>query len=374
MKSNNTIILILLTFLIGCFNEGISQKEMVKNREEQTGTVKAEGKAFLEANRNKAGVTTLPSGLQYEVMKSGYGLSPKLTDKVKTHYLGTLIDGKKFDSSYDRGEPPIFNINKVIIGWTEALQLMKEGDKWRIFIPNDLAYGEKGAGKYFSVIFVSYYLNFSFTQLKDSYFYINGMKMIKIPDKDYYMGETEVTIGQYLTFCKATNSHWPMWLEAGSIYNIHTGSEKERYSDMSENNTNFPVISVSWHDAVAYCNWAKVRLPTESEWEYAAKGGQSYIYAGSNDLNEVGWYVSNSSFKVHAVKGKKKNGFELYDMSGNLAEWTATFDGNNPVVRGGYYSDMDYYCRIKEGRSPFYESTDRRGEVGFRVLSPFAQK
>lgn len=100
------------------------------------------GNDFLEANKTKEGVVTLPSGLQYIVMKEGDGPQPQLTDKVTTHYHGTLIDGKIFDSSVDRGEPISFPVNGVIAGWTEALQLMKVGSKWKLFIPSQLAYGE----------------------------------------------------------------------------------------------------------------------------------------------------------------------------------------------------------------------------------------
>jgi len=105
-----------------------------------------EGEAFLAENAKKTGVKVLPSGLQYKVIKSGAGKSPKLTDSVKVHYHGTLINGTVFDSSVQRGEPITFAVNQVIPGWTEALQLMKEGDKWQLFIPSKLAYGERGAG------------------------------------------------------------------------------------------------------------------------------------------------------------------------------------------------------------------------------------
>jgi len=107
---------------------------------------KKEGEAFLAGNKNKEGVVTVPSGLQYKVMKQGSGKKPKLTDTVTTHYKGTLIDGTEFDSSYRRGQPVSFQVNGVIAGWTEALQLMEEGAKWQLFIPSPLAYGERGAG------------------------------------------------------------------------------------------------------------------------------------------------------------------------------------------------------------------------------------
>ncbi|CCY16578.1 peptidyl-prolyl cis-trans isomerase [Prevotella sp. CAG:755] len=107
---------------------------------------RVEGEAFLAENAKKEGIVTLPSGLQYEVITSGTGRKPKATDKVKCHYEGTLIDGTVFDSSYRRGEPAVFPLNGVIKGWTEGLQLMSEGAKYRFYIPFALAYGANGAG------------------------------------------------------------------------------------------------------------------------------------------------------------------------------------------------------------------------------------
>lgn len=113
----------------------------------QAGAANAQkGKAFLEANKQKPGVVTTKSGLQYKVLKQGTGATPKATDTVKTHYTGTLIDGTVFDSSVERGEPATFPVNGVIAGWTEALQLMKVGSKYQLFVPAELAYGERGAG------------------------------------------------------------------------------------------------------------------------------------------------------------------------------------------------------------------------------------
>jgi len=106
---------------------------------------KKEGAAYLAANKKKKGVVTLDSGLQYKVLKSGKGKSPKLTDTVVTNYHGTLINGKVFDSSYDRGKAVSFPVNAVIKGWTEALMKMRVGDKWELVIPSNLAYGEQGA-------------------------------------------------------------------------------------------------------------------------------------------------------------------------------------------------------------------------------------
>ena len=108
---------------------------------------KKAGEEFLNINKGKAGVVTLPSGLQYQVLQKGEGPKPTASDKVKCHYHGTLINGAVFYSSVQRGEPAVFGVSQVIPGWVEALQLMPVGSKWRLFIPSDLAYGEHGAGE-----------------------------------------------------------------------------------------------------------------------------------------------------------------------------------------------------------------------------------
>lgn len=115
-------------------------------RAEQGKAAKAEGEKFLAENGKKEGVVTLKSGLQYEVLREGNGKKPKATDQVKCHYEGTLINGQVFDSSYKRNEPAVFPLNQVIPGWTEGLQLMQEGAKYRFYIPYILAYSESGAG------------------------------------------------------------------------------------------------------------------------------------------------------------------------------------------------------------------------------------
>jgi FKBP-type peptidyl-prolyl cis-trans isomerase len=107
---------------------------------------RAEGQSFLAENKTKEGVKTTASGLQYKVITSGTGKSPALTDRTTVHYTGKLIDGTVFDSSVTRGTPSTFGLTEVIAGWTEALQLMHEGDKWVLFIPENLAYGERGRG------------------------------------------------------------------------------------------------------------------------------------------------------------------------------------------------------------------------------------
>jgi len=126
------------------------QKEMAAKQAEKRKALaeknKKEGDAFLAANKGKDGIKTLPSGLQYKVITEGTGKTPKATDTVVTNYRGTLIDGTEFDSSYQRKTPATFKVNGVIKGWTEALQLMKEGAKWQLFVPSEIAYGERGAG------------------------------------------------------------------------------------------------------------------------------------------------------------------------------------------------------------------------------------
>jgi FKBP-type peptidyl-prolyl cis-trans isomerase FklB len=122
------------------------QQEVSQKQQSKSSGNKKAGEDFLAQNKNKDGVKTLPSGLQYQVLEPGKGKSPSKSDNVTTHYHGTLIDGTVFDSSYERGQPATFPVNGVIAGWTEALQLMQEGAKWRLFIPSNLAYGSRGAG------------------------------------------------------------------------------------------------------------------------------------------------------------------------------------------------------------------------------------
>jgi len=120
--------------------------QMKQKKESEASNNQAEGEAFLRENAKKSGVITTASGLQYEVIRKGTGPKPKLTDTVVTHYTGTLLDGKIFDSSYKRNAPATFPVNGVIKGWTEALQLMETGSKWKLYIPSGLGYGARGAG------------------------------------------------------------------------------------------------------------------------------------------------------------------------------------------------------------------------------------
>jgi FKBP-type peptidyl-prolyl cis-trans isomerase FklB len=132
--------------LLMAFQKSMMQKQM-EDRQAAGEKNKTEGEAFLKANKTKEGVKTTPSGLQYKIIKEGTGPMPKAEDSVTTHYRGTLIDGTEFDSSYKRNEPATFPVSGVIRGWTEALQMMKTGSTWQLFVPSDLAYGERGAGQ-----------------------------------------------------------------------------------------------------------------------------------------------------------------------------------------------------------------------------------
>ncbi|MBE0501175.1 MAG: FKBP-type peptidyl-prolyl cis-trans isomerase [Desulfuromonadales bacterium] len=122
------------------------QRQQTEHAAKVTDENKSQGAAFLAENAKQDGIKVLESGLQYKVVTAGSGKTPGLADSVTVHYRGTLIDGTEFDSSFKRGQPVTFPVNGVIKGWTEALQLMQEGDKWQLFIPADLAYGERGAG------------------------------------------------------------------------------------------------------------------------------------------------------------------------------------------------------------------------------------
>ncbi|MEO0777772.1 MAG: FKBP-type peptidyl-prolyl cis-trans isomerase, partial [Bacteroidota bacterium] len=124
----------------------VVQQELRAQAAAKYESVVAEGQQFLAKNGQRPEVVTLPSGLQYEILKTGEGPRPQFKDKVTTHYHGTLIDGRVFDSSVERGTPTSFPVNGVIPGWTEALQLMPVGSKWKLFVPYNLAYGERSAG------------------------------------------------------------------------------------------------------------------------------------------------------------------------------------------------------------------------------------
>lgn len=173
------------------------------------------------------------------------------------------------------------------------------------------------------------------------------IRMVPIPGKNLRMSETEITIGQYLAFCKATNANYPEWLKEGSIYHIHTGSNPfYKQVGMAETNTTLPITGITALDAEAFCKWMGGRLPTQDEWQFAAQGGELYQYAGSNNLNEVAWYESNSGGQVQPVKQKKPNAYGLYDMTGNVWEWTSSLLALHKVMCGGSWSSQPNRCLI----------------------------
>ena len=139
----NKYIKLILALIIGL---GIGFSGYFMDKTESPEVSKAKGEAFLAENAKKDNIITTASGLQYEILKKGEGASPTSKSRVTVHYLGTNIDGEEFDSSYRRGEPTTFPLNQVIAGWTEGIQLMNNGAKYRFFIPSHLAYGESGAG------------------------------------------------------------------------------------------------------------------------------------------------------------------------------------------------------------------------------------
>jgi len=138
-KLRNHIVIAVIAFFIGFIMFPMANATSPEDN-------KIAGEAFLAENGKKPGIVTTASGLQYQILQEGSGASPKANDEVTVHYKGTTIDGKEFDSSYSHGAPATFPLNRVIPGWTEGVQLMKEGAKYRFFIPANLAYGERGAG------------------------------------------------------------------------------------------------------------------------------------------------------------------------------------------------------------------------------------
>ena len=148
--SRNLRLVPLMALIISCDSGSAGPSQTINTKTNEAKTTmddnKLEGEAFLAENAKKEGVTVTASGLQYEVIASGSGATPTLSDTVETHYTGRFMDGTEFDSSVTRGQPLTFPVTGVIAGWTEALQLMQEGDKWKLYIPSELAYGERGVG------------------------------------------------------------------------------------------------------------------------------------------------------------------------------------------------------------------------------------
>jgi formylglycine-generating enzyme required for sulfatase activity len=213
---------------------------------------------------------------------------------------------------------------------------------------------------------------------------------------DYAIGKTEVTVAQYMAFVNETKTHYPEWLEPGGEYNIKTGSNDYYKSQLGKSlqNPDCPIVGISWNDATAFCAWLSgrtgiaYRLPTEAEWEFAARGGNAgkgFLYAGSNEIDEVAWYYDNSGEKTHPVARKKPNELGLYDMSGNVWEWCGDWYGDytetdkpvlNPrgpeegiyrVIRGGSWDDDARYCRASYRF--FNEPVIRNLYLGFRLAA-----
>lgn len=210
------------------------------------------------------------------------------------------------------------------------------------------------------------------------------------------IGKYEVTVGEYLAFADETGGNYPEWLEKGNEYHVETGSDNY-YKNLGYNREalNLPIVGVSWNNAKAYCQWLSqktgqnFRLPTEAEWEYAARGGpqgilDQFLYSGSNEINEVAWYDSNSDGQTHPVGQKKPNQLGLYDMSGNVWEWVEddwhdNYEGapnngqawiNNPrgvfrVIRGGGWLNSPWGCRAADRLNG--RPTLRNYYVGFRL-------
>jgi formylglycine-generating enzyme required for sulfatase activity len=225
--------------------------------------------------------------------------------------------------------------------------------------------------------------------------YDNEKPIHDVELKEFWIGKYLVTVGEYLRFADDTKSHFPVWLERDNEYNVETGS-KDYYKSLgfSRSADNFPIVGVSWEDARIYCEWLsnktgkRYRLPTEAEWEYAARGGHKskhYKYSGSNSIKEVAWYAENGSSKPQPVGKKKANELGLFDMSGNVWEWCGDWYGEYPsepqinptgpgsgssrVYRGGSWHDYADYCRVSHR---FHHTPGRRNSyLGFRIVLSF---
>ena len=184
---------------------------------------------------------------------------------------------------------------------------------------------------------------------------VKGIEFVQIPGKPYSMSKTEITVGQYR-----------QCVDAGTCST--SGLTKYDSCNWSKlDRDDHPITCVDWNQAKQFAQWAGGYLPASEQWEFAAKGGEGYKYAGSNNLDEVGWYIKNSGGSTHPVGQKKSNGYGLYDMSGNVWEWTMTGSANRKrVFRGGGWYDVPSIARIvfRYRTFPSY----RNNNLGFRVV------
>jgi hypothetical protein len=198
---------------------------------------------------------------------------------------------------------------------------------------------------------------------------LNQIEKKSIPGVSWKMSKYEITVGEYLAFCKKVNKHYPEWLEPGNPFNIYTGSNPI-YKDkgISELMYDRPIMGISWNDAVAFCESVGGRLPTADEWEYAATINENKIYAGSDNIDEIAWYYENSRLIPESVGQKKPTLYGLFDMTGNVWEWTSSAIGNERLTKGGSVVNVSSNCKLSNWESR--NINHRRFDLGFRVLFP----
>jgi formylglycine-generating enzyme required for sulfatase activity len=198
---------------------------------------------------------------------------------------------------------------------------------------------------------------------------LNQIEKVSIPGVNWKMSKYEITVGEYLAFCKKVNNFWPEWLEKGNQFNIYTGSNTNyKEKGISELMFDRPIMGISWEDAVAFCEWVGGRLPSADEWDYAASVNENKTYAGSNQLDDVAWYYANSRLIPESVGQKKPTQYGLYDMTGNVWEWTSSAIGNERLCKGGSVVNVSWKCKVSNWESRHYKH--KRFDLGFRVLYP----
>ena len=372
---------------------------------------------FLEENRLEYDIYESPSGLQYRIIRSGNGKKPNYNDYVTVHYSGKLIDGSEFDSSYTRGEPSTFPLDKVIEGFSEGLQLMQEGAKYQLFIPAELAYGEQGAPPFIypnsTVIFEVELIKVgdnqsnapeAQTKATNANETINGItihwpsdvtadqmnairnlvkNMVKIEGGEFYMGSNSTDAfldEQPMLRQNVSTFYLDKYEVTQNLWKAVMGNNPSEFKG-----GNNPVEMVSINDCLEFIKKLNhltdlnFRLPTETEWEYAARGGNSsrgYKFSGSDNIENVAWYDDNSGRRTHPVGTKSPNELGLYDMTGNVDEWTSdkySSDYASPrnllgdvyVNRGGGCFSGPKFSRVTARSN--YSGTRTDNHVGFRL-------